>query len=321
MDPEVLAVGEALVDFVADGDAPLADADSFRRRAGGAPANVAAGLARLGVPAWLCSRVGDDAFGEYLVDELAARGVPDRFVQRDAEHATGLAFASGESFSVYRGADAHLDTTGVPGDALDAVSWLVVGGVSLAARPARAAVRDLVGRARDRGCRVCFDPNRRPECWRDDETYDAVVADFASVADVVCASHEDVAGTRFAADRPERVARRVLDAGGRLQSDGGPDLAVVTRGDAGAFAAAAPGSRWGDRTASHAGFDVDAVDATGAGDAFLAGLVAALVDGASLDGALADASACGALATTGVGAMAALPDRAAVDALRDDPVT
>lgn len=309
---DVLVVGEALVDFIAEGDAGLADADTFSRRAGGAPANVAAGLARLDVPAWLCARVGEDAFGDYLAAELDARGVPDRFVQRDESRGTGLAFAASDGFAFRRGADAHVDMTRVPGDALDAVSWLVVGGVVLAEKRGRAAVRNLVGRARDRGCRVCFDPNCRPECWPGDETYDSVVADFAAVSDVVCASPADLAGTRFDDDQPERAARTVLDAG--------PDLAVLTRGDAGALAAASADSWWGERTVSHTGFDVDAVDATGAGDAFLAGLLAALRD-AEADGepdlaaALAYANACGALATTAVGGMDALPDRAAVAGL------
>lgn len=314
---DALVVGETLVDFIAADDAALADADSFSRRAGGAPANVAAALAVLDEPAWLCTCVGEDAFGDYLARELDARGVPDRFVQRDAEHATGLAFAGGDGFAFHRGADEHVDTTLVPGDALDAASWLVVGGILLSETRGRAAVRNLVGRARDRGCRVCFDPNRRPECWPDDETYDSVVADLASVADVVCASPDDLSGTRFDADRPERAAQRVLDSG--------PDLAVLTRGDAGALAAAAADSWWGERTVSHAGFDVDAVDATGAGDAFLAGLLAALRDAetraeADLADALAFANACGALATTGVGGMDALPDRAAVAALRGEAV-
>jgi fructokinase len=305
---DVLVVGETLVDFIAEGNATLADADTFSRRAGGAPANVAAGLAALDVPAWLCTRVGEDAFGDYLARELDACGVPDRFVQRDAERATGLAFAASDGFAFHSGADAHVDTTLVPDDALDAASWLVVGGILLSEKRGRRAVRNLVGRARDRGCRVCFDPNRRPECWRGEE-YGSVVADIVTIADVVCASPGDLVGTQFDADQPERAAQQLLAAG--------PDLAVLTRGGAGALAAASADSWWGERTVSHAGFDVDAVDATGAGDAFLAGLLAALRDAEAagepdLAGALAYANACGALATTAVGAMGALPDRAAV---------
>lgn len=312
MDADVLVAGEVLVDFIAEEGVGLADAESFRRRAGGAPANVAAGLSRLGVPAWLCARVGDDAFGGFLVRALAERDVPDWYLQVDDHRRTSVAFAAGESFSFYRDADRHLDTAVVPGDALDAASWVVFGGIALSAEPARSAVFDLVGRARDRGCRVLFDPNRRPEVWASDDDYDATVADAVVVADVVCASPEDFAGTRFDGDQPERVARTVLDAG--------PDLAVLTRGRAGALAAASADSPWGERVVSHAGFDVDAADPTGAGDAFAAGLLAGLREDRDLGDALAFASAAGALATTGVGAMDALPDRDAVTELCGETV-
>jgi fructokinase len=302
-DPDVLVAGETLVDFLPEGGGPLSDAERFVRRPGGAPANVAAALAELDATPYLLTRVGDDPFGDALVAALDRHGVPDRFVQRDPDRQTSLAFVGGdESFTFYREntADAHLDTDAVPDNTVDSVSWLVAGGVMLAAHPGRERMFDLVERAGD--CTVAFDPNARPELWGDD--YEATVARAFETTDVVKVSEPDLAATRFAADDPADLAHRVVDAG--------PHTALVTRGDAGAVAVADDRAPWGPETAEHPGYDVDAVDPTGAGDAFLAGAVAALSGGSPLGAALAVANATAALTTTAPGAMRALPDRAAV---------
>lgn len=81
----VLAIGEALIDFVPEEKGLLLkDVPSFRRAAGGAPCNVAAALARLGVHAVLLSKVGADAFGDYLIDNFRACGIDTQFILRDA---------------------------------------------------------------------------------------------------------------------------------------------------------------------------------------------------------------------------------------------
>ena len=91
MNPTVLLAGETLVEFPPGSDAPLAAVERFERRAGGAPPNVAVRLAQLGRPPWFWTRVGADPFGDFLAGTLADRGVPERFVERDAEAKTTLA--------------------------------------------------------------------------------------------------------------------------------------------------------------------------------------------------------------------------------------
>jgi len=103
--------------------------------------------------------------------------------------------------------------------------------------------------------------------------------------------------------------------------DMGPDTVLVTEGSAGARLVAGPDSPWGAGEWHHSGYDLDVTDTTGAGDAFLAGMLAALAEGdgpTDPESALAFANAVAAVSTTDAGAMAALPDRATVDELHEE---
>src|SRR5438309_9148492 len=91
----VLCLGEALIDFVADvSGVSLVECPGFRKAPGGAPANVAVGLARLGVEAAFVGKVGDDPFGHFLRDTFADAGVDTRTMLLSSEALTGLAFVS-----------------------------------------------------------------------------------------------------------------------------------------------------------------------------------------------------------------------------------
>ncbi|MFC6951416.1 carbohydrate kinase family protein [Halorubellus litoreus] len=342
--PRVLVAGETLVDLVAP-DEPMVTADAFDARVGGAPANVAAGLAALDEPAWLWTRVGEDGFGERCRRTLDAHGVPDRFVEVDAERETTVAFAARETagdddlaFTFYRGADRHLgesagpSETGVPDDegatdpvdALDGVDVVVVGGIALASEPARSAVLDLARAAADADCTLVFDPNARPAAWPDDD-FQTVTEQVLALADVVKATPADLAAAGFdvasitpgADDTEPRPASAPALA--EAVCERGPHTTFLTLGSDGAAAASTHRSPFGRGGATHHGYDVDAVDPTGAGDAFLAAVVAELATGATDPYAILDvATATGALATTNPGALPSLPDRDAVDALVAD---
>ena len=309
-DPDVLVMGEALIDFLPDTPGSLAGVETFSRRAGGAPANVAVGLARLERAPWFWTRVGGDGFGEFLTRTLESEGIPARFVECDADARTTLAFVSESGFSFYRDgtADTRFERGTVPDDALDAVDWVHVGGVTLASEPARSATTDLAERAREHGCTVSFDPNARPELWPDEGTFEEAVEGMLPLVDVVKATPGDLASMGLEGS-PEDLAGALC---GR-----GPHTALLTLGSEGSYALATDDAPWagngtGTRSARHRGYEVDAVDPTGAGDAFTAGAIAALSEGNSLADALAFANAVAGLATTATGAMTALPDRAAV---------
>jgi fructokinase len=314
-DPTILVAGETLVDFLPREADSLAAAETFDRRAGGAPANVAVGLARLDHAPWFWTRVGADPFGDFLVETLDGHGVPRRFVERDPTAKTTLAFVGGESFSFYRDgtADTRLEPGRVPDDVVRGVDAVYVGSVTLSSDPARTATVDLVERASAAGRTVALDVNFRPELWADGE-FGRVVTDLLADVDVdvVKATRADLRALPFvdAAADPETLAAALCDRGA--------SAAFLTLGEDGAFALARDGAPFAAGTATHGGHDVDAVETTGAGDAFTAGVLASLAEGRrDLPAVLDFANAVAAASTTATGAMAALPRRAGVRAVRD----
>lgn len=314
---DVLIAGETLVDFLSAESGPLASTESFRRRAGGAPANVAVGLARLGVVPRFWTRIARDPFGDFLASTLADEGIPEEFVVRDPAAKTTLAFVALDDDSTFAfrrdgTADTRLEPGTIPDERLAAFDWVHVGGVTLAAGPARAATFDLMERAAAAGATVSFDPNARPELWASSpHDFPASVRRAFGAADVVTATPADLAAAGIGADAdPSALARAVADRG--------PHTVLLTLGAAGARARATAAAPWVDGAVecAHEGYAVEAVDPTGAGDAFAAGALAALVGGDSLRDSLAFANAVAAITTTGRGAMTALPSREAVRAFR-----
>ncbi|GAB3675633.1 carbohydrate kinase family protein [Halopiger thermotolerans] len=325
MTRDVLVAGETLIDFLPERPGPISSVEGFERRAGGAPANVAVALARLEHTPLFWTRVGDDPFGRYLESVLTERGLPDRFLERDPDAKTTLAFVTHDergdrSFSFYR--DGTADTRLEPGRIDDATladrAWVHAGGVTLASGRACDATLDLLERAADAGCTTSFDPNYRPELWPDTETFRTVVRDALEHVDVLKATDEELAVLGFGSDGDDGTGDDGddLEARARAALAAGPDAVFATRGGEGAIAVGADESPWAG-AAEHAGYDADVVDTTGAGDAFVAGTIAALHEGRDLESTLAFANAVGAAATTAAGAMAALPDREAVRSMRE----
>ncbi|MHC3439362.1 carbohydrate kinase family protein [Natrialbaceae archaeon A-gly3] len=311
MDQEILIVGETLIDFLPERPGPFEDVSGFDRRPGGAPANVAVSLSRLGITPSFWTRVGDDPFGQYLEGVLAEEGIPERFLERDLDARTTLAFvihdeAGDRDFTFYREgtADTRLEPGRIDDAVLEDFEWVHAGGVTLSSGRSREATFDLLERAAAHASVVSFDPNDRPELWPDEATFRSVVRDALAHVDVLKATEAELETLGFEGRTPEELARDAID--------GGPETVFLTRGSTGAIAVAAGASPWAG-VASHPGFDVDVVDTTGAGDAFLAGVIAACLEGRDLEGTLAFANAVAATATTAAGAMAALPDREAVE--------
>lgn len=319
MAPDVLVTGETLIDMLPERPGPLSRVGGFERRPGGAPANVAVGLARLGAPPLFWTRVGADPFGQYLKDVLGEEGLPERYVERDPEAKTTLAFvthdeAGDRSFTFYREgtADTRLEPGRVGDATLADLEWVHAGGLALASEPARSATRDLIERAAGWGRTVSFDPNARPELWESEEAFAREVREVLPVVDVLKATVRELDALGFDGETAGKRARDALEYG--------PHTVLLTRGGEGALALARADAPWADGTerAVHPGFDVEVADTTGAGDAFLAGAIDALVRGEGLDGCLTFANAVAARATTASGAMTALPDRADAEALLSD---
>ena len=306
---DVVCLGEILVDLVpaASGDS-LATAHTLIKAAGGAPANVAVGLARLGIAAAFLGAVGADGFGRFLADTLAVEGVDVSGLRTSDVAPTALAAVSlaadGERDFVFYGHPAA-HTTFAPGDLdepmLRAAKVLHVGSISLAVEPMRSATLRAVAIARESGVLVSFDPNLRLALWPDAAAATEAMRLGLAQADIVKIADDEVEFLAGGCDLVEG-ARALWHPGLRLMA--------VTRGarEVTWLTAEAEGER--------RGFAVEAVDTTGAGDAFTAALLAAVVrdgealfrPGEPLDRALRLASAAGALTTTGRGAVPSLPD-------------
>jgi fructokinase len=311
--PTAVCLGEALVDFVADtSGVSLIECPGFRKAAGGAVANVSVGLARLGVETAFLGKVGEDPFGRFLQKTLADAGVDTRFMVFDPDHRTGLAFvslqANGErDFVFFRNPSADMlhRADEVPEAALLNCRVYHFGSISLIQDPSRSATLAALEHAREWGAVISFDPNLRPPLWPNLELARREMLAALPLADVVKASEEE-AEFLFGPGSLPQQAERVLAAG--------PRLVAITRGAAGCYLATP------ENGVEVRGFAVNAVDTTGAGDGFVAGLLTCILEAGKVDlepdellCAGRFANAVGALTCTQKGGIPALPTRQAAE--------
>ncbi|MCA9876898.1 MAG: carbohydrate kinase [Thermomicrobiales bacterium] len=307
----VLSIGETLIDIIATDGAPsLVEARDFVARAGGAPANVAVALARLGLPSAFCGVVGADPLGERLIAELGAQGVDTARLRQTAAAPTTIAFAWKDArgdghFWLMRGADLDLSPEDADRAGITGLAALVLGSVSLAAASSRAAVLHAVELANAADVPVVFDVNLRPTVWTNPADALPICERVIRSSTLVKLSLDDAIGLFGADISPEAACARVLALG--------TPSVVLTDGARGCWFASQPD---GDVHVVPA-FAVDAVEPTGAGDAFAAGLIARLIASGwqpPRTDDVAFAAAAGALATTRHGAWEGLPDQARLEA-------
>ncbi|MCK2175214.1 aminoimidazole riboside kinase [Enterobacter asburiae] len=289
---KIWVLGDAVVDLLPDGEGRLLQCP------GGAPANVAVGIARLGGQSAFIGRVGDDPFGRFMAKTLADEKVDVKSMRLDPAHRTSTVVVDlddhGErsfTFMVRPSADLFLETADLP--TFSAGEWLHVCSIALSAEPSRSATFEAMAAVREAGGYVSFDPNIRPDLWPDENALRRCLEQALQSADVVKLSVEELA---FLTGNVEvNVGLNALMA--RCPAR----LVLVTQGKEGVIA-------WHDGTAKHyPATPVECVDTTGAGDAFVAGMLYGLAAGQDLTPVIALAQRCGALATTAKGAMTALP--------------
>lgn len=310
---DVIACGELLIDFVAtESGVTLAQAPAFKKAAGGAPANVAVGVARLGYRAGFMGQVGDDDFGHFLAGILTDAGVDVGGLCFSPAARTALAFVSlradGErSFMFYRHPSADMLWRPEDVNATYAGSTRIFhyGSISLIGEPSRSATLAALEYARAGGALISYDPNLRLALWPS--------AEAARVGMLAGWQHADLA--KVSEEELEFLTGETsMERGARALWTDRLRLLVVTRGAAGSVYFTA------DARGEAPGFAVRPVDTTGAGDGFVAGLLAGLLDRGLrwdreiIEAALRLGNAVGALTTTQRGAIPALPTRAAVEA-------
>jgi fructokinase len=315
---DVICLGELLIDFVPTvTPTSLLDAPAFKKAPGGAPANVAVGLARLGVSSAFMGKVGDDPFGHFLADTLAAAGVDVGTLRFTHEARTGLAFVSlradgDREFMFYRhpSADMLLTPEEIDTTALDAARALHYGSISLISEPSRSATLHAIEVAKQAGCLISCDPNLRVPLWPDAASArDGMLLALAQ-AQVVKISDDEL---KFLTGSDDPSAARA-----QLWCED-TALMLITGGPEGCLYLTAEGE-------GHvAGFEVDAIDTTGAGDGFVAGILQGLVrdpkivrDETRLRTLCRFANAVAAIATTERGAIPAMPTPDQVHRLLSD---
>lgn len=264
----ICAAGELLIDFTPCGTSSQGQL-LYARNPGGAPANVLAMAAKLGVKARLCAVVGSDNFGTFLIESMLAAGIDTRFISRTARARTTLAFVdlderNDRSFTFYRkpGADILLTDAGIPDEAMEGCGVYHFSGVSLTDEPARGAVLRAARRAKEMGLLVSFDPNYRPFLWPQAAQARQAFEEGMRCADIIKVSEEEVAfllGQENAAQGAAELAKQ-YDA-----------LVLASCGARGALTAN-PSGLLGRAEA----LPVTVADTTGAGDAFLGTILAAL---------------------------------------------
>ncbi|HEV8309160.1 MAG TPA: PfkB family carbohydrate kinase [Methylomirabilota bacterium] len=316
--PEVVCLGEALIDLVSlRTGIGLDGAPGFRKAAGGAPANVAVGAARLGRRAAFLGSVGDEPLGRFLTEQLARYGVDVGTVVRLTDRQTALAFVSlradGDRDFLFHGTrPAHLGLrlTSAMRERIRHARVFHFGSISLIADPSRRATLTALREARAAGVFCSYDPNLRRDLWPDARTARRRLREVVDATDCVKVNAEEL---RFMTGETD------LDRGLRALTRMGPSLVVATLGPAGCAYAGRAGE------GQVPGFPAKAIDTTGAGDAFVAAMLVGLLedsdgrplavpDRSALEAILAFANATAALSTERRGGIPSLPGRRRVSA-------
>lgn len=273
----LLAIGEALIDFIPEetGKA-LKDVCGFRPAVGGAPANVCGAYVKLGGEASLVTQLGDDPFGDKIVEEFAACGIGCDYIRRTKEANTSLAFVAlkddgNREFSFYRkpGADMLLSPEHVKAEWFEDAYALHFCSVSLGDYPMKEAHKKAVQCSLDAGALVSFDPNLRMQLWDNSDKLRMAVRTFAPLAHVLKISDEELEFITGCSEIEDALPRLLI---------GNTRLVIYTKGSGGAecYTSAA--------VAKASGVKVQAVDTTGAGDGFIGSFLYCLsADGVSAE--------------------------------------
>lgn len=301
---KIWVTGDAVVDLIPDGE------NHYLRCAGGAPANVAVGVSRLGCEAGFIGRVGNDPLGKFMQQTLQAEKVSTDNMVLDPQQRTSTVIVGlddGErsfTFMVNPSADQFLEVGDLPtfhqGDFLHCCS------IALINNPSRSTTIEAIRLIKEVGGFFSFDPNLRESLWASLDEMKEVVNSVIAMADILKFSEEELTLLTNTTNLEE--ATKVITA------QYPEKLIIITLGKDGAI------YHLNGKSQVVKGKALKPVDTTGAGDAFVSGLLAGLSqvsdwkEEATLVEVIRKANASGALATTAKGAMAALPNKAQLEA-------
>lgn len=269
MQKQLLAIGEALIDFIPkEKGCSLAAVQSFSPAVGGAPANVCGAFVKLGGKAQMITQLGEDAFGHKIADELAAAGIDTQHILFTKKANTALAFVSlaadgNREFSFYRkpSADMLMEPSAVESTWFEGAFALHFCSVALVNSPMKAAHERAISLAQSAGALVSFDPNLRFPLWENQEELRATVCDFMPKAHILKISDEELEFLTGESNIEKALPKLW---------QGNTQLVIYTCGAQGAYAFTKTARAFANSER------VQAVDTTGAGDAFIGSFLAQL---------------------------------------------
>lgn len=312
---DVICMGEILVEHVSTADnVSLVHSPGFIKAPGGAPANVAVALQRLGLRAGFVGKVGRDPFGEYLRESLAQTGVDTTYLFVDEKVRTTAVYVAvwddgRKDLCFYRnpGADMMLTADEISDSIFKGARCFHFGSISFIDEPSASAQKKALQIAQDKGLMISYDPNYRPTLWPDRQTAEKIIQDSFRHCHLAKVSEEEWQVATGYDD---------LEDGIHAIMSKGVELLVISRGENGAIATN------GDYRIELPGLEVDVIETTGAGDGFLGAILTELLPEREKTGSLATlseekvrnalkiANAVGALTCKKPGAIPALPTRA-----------
>lgn len=299
---KLYAIGELLIDFQSVGTGSLKETKQFVKNAGGAPANVCVQAVKFGKKAVYLTQVGNDGFGEFLIETLKTEGVDVSYISKSDEYETSLAFvsfkANGErEFSFYRkmAADLYFTPENFKDVKFSKGDIFEFGSVALKTENSRKTHDALIHKAKESQALIAFDPNLRLNLWEDKEELKRIVKKYFSFADIV----------KVGSDELEFITEKTEEQSVKEILKGNLKVLLVTYGSEGARVYLQNGESY-----YNPGYKVRAIDTTGAGDSFFGAFLAEMLESdlmkCSYDKALDLACKCGAYTTTGYGAIPAM---------------
>lgn len=305
---DVVALGELLIDFAMSGQSEQGN-NMFEACPGGAPCNVLAMLNKLGKKTAFIGKVGNDQFGKLLKSTIEEIGIDAKGLLLDEDVRTTLAFVhtfpdGDRDFSFYRnpGADMMLSAEEVDMDMIRDTKVFHLGTLSMTDEPARTATKMALDVAKEAGCLISFDPNLRPPLWKSLDTAKEMMEYGFGYCDILKISDNEIQFVSGKEDYDEGIQY--------LQEKYNIPLIFLTLGKDGSRA------YYKEMRVKADGFNVNAIETTGAGDTFCASAIHGVLEKGidnltedDLKGILTFANAAAAIVTTRKGAIRSMPEK------------
>ena len=289
---DVLAIGELLVDMITTDEEEI---PTYQQFFGGAPANIAMNIKKLGIKSLIASAIGEDKIGDFLINHLKQNEIDISLVQR-VKNATSMVLLSKSNGTpipiFYRDADFSLTFGKALKEAVVDSKIIHFSCWPISRMPSRSTIEAAIEIAKINDVLICFDPNYHEMIWQKKEDGIQYVKSIISKSDIIKPSEDD-AQRIFGQDTALNQVKKFLDLGAKL--------VIMTLGEEGLIVSN------GQETVKYATLATEVVDTTGAGDAFWAGFYTALIKGYSIKDAITFGSAASAYKLKYVGAIVNLP--------------